>query len=450
MSLKNDPIGTAPAKTTMTYRLYIALVIPFIISTMTTPLLGAVDTALVGHLPNPAFIGGVAVGAIIFNTMYWLFGFLRVSTTGFTAQALNDPDKQRSALLRPLAMALVIGVVFIILQGPIFNAAIELIQPEQSVIVYADRYFTVLIWGAPFTLINYVVLGWLMGFAKTRAVILIQVFINLLNIILSIIFVWGFGLEVAGVATATLIAQISSTLMGFVLVKRYLPSSTENLNIRALLSPRAMKQILAVNADLMIRTVCLLAMTNHFIATGASFGTEVLAANAVLFQVQYIMAYAFDGFANASSVFSGKALGERNLPLYRRVLTYTLASSLAVSLLISAIWLAADSQIIALFTNQSEIIALCRQYSVWLTLFPICAALGLLFYGVFSGITYTAPIRNSMILSLLVWFISWFILVPAYGNDGLWAAFLLFSLGRSLFLLPWLPASVRRLQNQRG
>lgn len=446
MSLQRDGRAVSQGGTAITYRIYLALVIPFIISTMTTPLLGAVDTALVGHLPDPAYIGGVAVGAVIFNTLYWLFGFLRVSTTGFTAQALNDVDKQRSALLRPLVVAVFIGFCFILLQAPLFNAAISIIQPEQSVVAYAGQYFFILIWGAPFTLVNYVVLGWLMGFAKTKAVIVIQLFINLLNIVLSVIFVWGFKLDVVGVAMATLIAQIFSTVMGFTLVKRYISLPKSGFNLKTLLTPQAVKEIMVVNGDLMIRTVCLLAMTNHFIATGVSFGTEVLAANAVLFQVQYLMAYGFDGFANASSVFSGKALGERNGFLFRRVIRYTLFSSLFVSLGIMLLWVVGDTQIIALFTNQENIIELCLQYKIWLTLFPICAALGLLFYGVFCGITFTGPVRNSMILSLAVWFISWRLLVPIYGNDGLWISFLLFSLGRSVFLLPWLKAAVRRVE----
>ncbi|MCW2479640.1 MATE family efflux transporter [Candidatus Symbiopectobacterium sp. NZEC135] len=437
----------APALARVSYVSYLALVFPFVISTLTTPLLGAVDTALVGHLPDPAFIGGVAIGAVIFSTLYWLFGFLRVSTTGFTAQALDDPRLLTSALFRPLLMAVVIGLAFVALQYPIFSASMALLKPDAAVRQHAHDFFFILIWGAPFTLVNYVCLGWLMGRLKTRAVLLNQIGINVLNMVLALWFVRGLEWGVPGIAGATLIAQISGTLLGLRLIHRYLTPNKAAMSPSALLSWREFKAIMMVNGDLMLRTVCLLVVTNHFVATGASFGTEMLAANAVLFQIHYLMAYLFDGFANASSVFSGRARGANDADHFRQTLRYSALSTLWMSGLLALLWAWQGDSVIGWFTHQGEIVALCQRYSLWLMVFPLCGAAGIIFYGVFTGITYTAPVRNSMLLALMAWFVAWYFLVPVYGNHGLWLAYLAFSLGRSGFLLLWLPGASRRLSH---
>lgn len=429
----------------VSYATYLALVFPFVISTLTTPLLGAVDTALVGHLPDPAYIGGVAVGAVIFSTLYWLFGFLRVSTTGFTAQALDDPKQLTSALFRPLLMAVAIGVLFVALQQPIFAASMALLKPDAAVRQHAQDYFFILIWGAPFTLINYVCLGWLMGRLKTRAVLLNQIGINVINMVLAIGFVRVMGWGVPGIASATLIAQITGSLLGWRLIRRYMTPDSAAMSIAALLSWREFKAIMMVNGDLMLRTVCLLVVTNHFVAVGASFGTETLAANAVLFQIHYLMAYLFDGFANASSVFSGRARGAGDSEQFRRTLRYSALSCLWMALVLALLWHWQGDAVIGLFTHQPDIVARCTRYGVWLMLFPLCGAAGIIFYGVFTGMTLTGPVRNSMLLALLAWFIAWYLLVPAYGNHGLWLAYLAFSLGRSGFLLLWLPQARRRI-----
>lgn len=420
---------------------YIKLVIPFILSTITTPLLGVVDTALVGHLPNPAFIAGIAIGTVIFNTIYWLFGFLRVSTTGFAAQALDNCLLLRSSFIRPLFIAIFLGLAFIIFQKLIFVASMHIIKPNQDVQHYADIYFSILIWGAPFVLINYVLVGWLMGISKIKAVLFLQVFINLLNILMAVIFVWCFHWDIKGVAFATLIAQICCTLVGIWFTCRYLPKSEQKVDLRSILSWQSLKGVILVNTNLMIRTICLLIVTNHFISIGSTFNTEVLAANAILFQVHYMMAYLFDGFANASSVFSGRAKGNKNIHLYNQTLRWSLQACIICPIILIAIWLTFDTTIIKLLTNQTNIITLSLQYQYWLIIFPIVASGGLIYYGVFSGISYTTSIRDSMLLALLVWFVAQYIAVPIWGNQGLWLAYNLFSFGRSIFLIIWIKKS---------
>lgn len=434
-------IRQSPPQKTYTIKNYLTLVFPFIIATITTPLLGVVDTALVGHLPNPAFIAGIAVGAVIFNTLYWLFGFLRVSTTGFAAQALNDPLLLRTSLFRPLFLALILGISFIILQQPIFNLAMAIIKPNNEVKYYAESYFTILIFGAPFVLINYVFVGWLMGMAKVKAVLFLQLLINLLNIVMAATFVWGFGWQVKGVAIATLNAQIICTLLGVWFIYCYLPKTDKKTDLKTILSWHSLKGVILINSNLMIRTICLLIVTNHFISIGASFNTETLAANAVLFQVHYLMAYLFDGFANASSVFSGKAKGAKDIELYNATLRWSLQACIICPIILVLFWYFFDSTIIKLLTNQQNIIELCLQFQFWLIIFPVVVAGGLIYYGVFTGISYTSSIRDSMILSVLVWLLAQYIFIPLWENNGLWLAYILFSLARTLFLLIWIPHS---------
>lgn len=434
----------------VSYKGYLILVFPLALSTLTVPLLGAVDTALIGHLNDPSFIAGVAISVVIFNTIYWLFGFLRVSTTGFVAQALCDCKRLHEELWRPMILAVITGVLFVILQSPIFEAAMKFYNPSARVKHSAEQYYRILIWGAPLMLINYVLLGYLMGRAKAKAILLIQVLVNLLNIILAFCFVLGVGLGVKGVASATLIAQSTSVLLSAYAVNKNLPKINSGITLSQLFSWKELKKMIFVNGDLMIRTLCLLLVTNQFIASGSHLGTDILAANSVLFQIHYIMAYIFDGFANAASIYSGRAQGEKNLCLYKDILRYAFISCLAASFILTAIWFVADDSIIALFTTQTTIVVLCHQYGFWLLAFPILGSAGLVYYGIFAGSSNTAPIRNSMLLSLGTWYLSWYYLLPYLGNNGLWLSYILFCIGRSLFLIIYIPSAKKRVCRKAG
>lgn len=437
---------SAPDRPPLRYHQYLMLVFPFILSTLTTPLLGAVDTALMGHFADPALIGGVAVGVVIFNTLYWLFGFLRVSTTAWSAQALNDPDALLMALLRPLVVAAALGGLFIVLQVPLFRAAMLVLSPSEAVRQFASDYFFILIWGAPFTLINYVLLGWLMGKRLTRSVLFNQVMINIINIVIAVLLVKGLAAGVKGVACATLIAQIAGTLLGARLVLRTRLLSVSPGGLQAVFNGPAFRQMFLVNSDLMVRTVCLLMVTNQFVARGAAQGNDVLAANMILFQIHYLICYLFDGFANASSVFSGQARGAHDRALLKQTLRCSALSCIWVPLVISVVWFYYDAHIIGLFTRQAAVIAISLDYALWLTVFPLCAAVGLVFYGIFTGITWTRPVRNSMLLSLLLWLIAINSLMSDYGNSGLWLSYMLFSAGRSIFLLLWVPGMLNTIR----
>ncbi|SHK17035.1 multidrug resistance protein, MATE family [Geosporobacter subterraneus DSM 17957] len=420
----------------MNYKEYLALAIPFIISTVTQPLLGAVDTAVIGRLDHPSYIGGVAIGAVIFNTLYWLFGFLRVSTSGFSAQSLGSQQEEDRyyAYFRPVLIALIVSSIFIALQGFIRNGAMYIYNPEPDVMMHAVTYFKILIWGVPFVLIGYVNLGWLMGRKYVKETLFLQVSTNVLNIILDIVFVIFLRMGVAGVAYATLISQLYGFAVGNYIIFTKISIHKILAYQEGLFDKTAMKKIMGVNADLMIRTVCLLTMTNMFIAKGTELGTVVLAANAVLYQIQYIISYIFEGLANASSIFAGKCVGENNIEEYRAVLSISNLCTAALSIMLAAAVVFFKDPMISVFTNLEEVVSLCEEHVMWLVVFPLVIGIGMVYYGIFTGSTYTAPIRNSMMISLAVFAAVYFTAIPQYKNHGLWLAFILFSLTRSVVL----------------
>ncbi|OLS37867.1 MATE family efflux transporter [Bacillus sp. MRMR6] len=431
----------------MNHKTYLALALPLIFSTITTPLLGAVDTAVVGHMPDSSYIAAVAVGTIIFNTMYWLFGFLRVSTSGFAAQAHGAMDKEGEtlAITRPLLMAIIIGICLIALQWPISHLFMPLLSPDAQVQSLASEYVQIRFWGAPFALLNYVLLGWLMGMSMIKVSLLLQIFMNCLNIVLDLLFVFGFSWGVSGVAAATLLSEILAFFVGMVLVWRKLPLHTGQLSFSKIIDTSSLKRMMNVNKDLFIRTLCLLTVFNLFTAKGASFGTETLAANAILIQIHYIMAYFFDGFANASSILTGRAIGAKDRGLYQQTLRLSCQWALYSSFVIASIYFLFNDHILRLFTKMPEIIEIAHQYEIWIIVFPFAICFGIVLYGVFTGATEAAPIRNSMLLSLSVYLAGHYLIVPTAGNHGLWLSFILFSAGRSIFLALFVPLLTRKL-----
>jgi MATE family multidrug resistance protein len=419
---------------------------------MTTPLLGAVDTAVVGQLSAPAYIAGVAVGTLIFNTLYWVFGFLRVSTSAFAAQAngASDPDQGVLALSRPFLLALIVGMLFILLQWPIEHAALLVISPDADVSRFAVEYFRIRIWGAPFILMNYVILGWLMGMAKIKESLCLQILTNVLNMLLAILFVHVFSFDVQGVATATLIAEVTAFILGLFIILKVSPFKWKMPSIQALIDTNSTKRMFNVNKDLFIRTICLLVVINMFTAKGASFGTEFLAANAVLFQIHYIMAYFFDGFANASSILVGKAVGSNDKELFKKTLTLSRQWSIITAVIIASLYALFQKQVVGLFTNLPDVIELSLTYGVWLIIYPFVACFGLVLYGVFTGATEIAPVRNSMIYAMVVYIIIQITATPIWHNHGLWLAFIIYTIGRSGFLVMYTPRLNKKLVELKG
>lgn len=434
-------VPTLEIRNSCSHKEYLYLAIPLVISGISTPLLGAVDTAVVGRLPDPVSIGGVAIGAVIFNTMYWLLGFLRVSTSGFTSQAegLKDQKEVLLSFFRPMTMAVFFGVLFLIFQAPILQISLNLIGGSEAVSDIAASYFSIRIWGAPFVLLSYVMIGWLIGKGNVRLALATQILMNVLNIVLDFIFVLGLGMGVVGVAFATLISEVTAVLFGAIVIFRAIRTDLKDICLGMLAELEPLKRMFKVNRDLFLRTVCLLAMTIIFTSKGASMGEVILAANAILLQIHYIIAYLFGGFANASSILVGRSIGSKNRLLYKRAFYLSAQWGFSSAILLSLVILFWGQEAVALFTTIREVQVAANDQLIWMVIFPILGFWGLQLEGIFSGATQAGQIRDSILLALLLFLPVIWLTAPVLGNTGMWLSFILFSSARSFFLSLFIP-----------
>ena len=426
----------------LTYKEYLKVTIPFMLSTATQPLLGAVNTAVMGHMSEAFYIAAVSLGVILFNNIYWLFGFLRVSTTSFSAQALGSESAKDKflALARPLLIAIVISLIFLIIYPWIFKYYALLMKPESQVVELMKNYCDIIIWGAPFVLINYVTLGWLMGQMIIRYTMFMQISMNVLNIILSIVFVFIMDMNIQGVAYASLIAQIYGCMVGFIVIYKRGNLTIRNEYIQSLKTLQPFLGMMKVNVDLMFRTVCLLTINNLFAIAGASMGTVTLASNAIILEIIFIVVYFIDGMANGVSVFSGKAKGYKDINLLNSVLKISLRCLSVFIIFISVIMYITKSYFINMMTDLAIVANYANDYSIYLILHPICACVGLLLYGMYTGIGNTASIRNMMFIAVIFFYICQKILMSYLGNDGIWLTYNLTYLLESIILILYLPS----------
>ena len=429
-------------KENISHKTYISMMIPFMLSTVTQPLLGAADIAIAGHLSNEKYIAGISIGTLIFNTIYWIFGFLRVSTTGFSAQSMGKKKEASTIFFRPIFIALIISMIFLITQKYIFQSSIGFISPDKEVAEAAGEYFYILIWGAPFVLINYVLLGWLMGQGNIKASMIMQITGNLLNIGLDFLFVLVFHQEIGGIAYATLISQVVSTLIGLYYIIPY--GYIKNINMKEIFDKKEIIKIMSVNKDLMLRTFCLLVHNNIFMAASSSLGSTILSANAVLFQLLSIISYLFDGIANTSSVFAGRASGEKNINMMKDIWKKTLQWGLVMVVILTGVYLIFSGKLLGVFTDLPEVLALAEKYSFWVTLYPLLAFGGLTFYGVFTGSSVTLPILYSTAGALIGFLFSWKFIIPIFENNGIWISLLVFYFLRTVFLVPFLNSIIKK------
>ena len=409
---------------------------PVILSNISVPLLGAVDTAVVGHLPGPHFLGAVAVGALIFNVIYHGCNFLRMGTTGLTAQALGarDPDEVRAWLERAGLLALVIGAFLIAVQAPVLWASLEVVNPGPEVRPLTDAYFSIRIWGAPMALLNFALLGWFFGIQNTRAALATQIFMNGVNIVLDLWFVIGLGWGVEGVAWATLISEVSAVGLGLVLVGRNLRRIGGHWHPERAFDGARLRRMVQVNGDILIRSLCLQAAFVIVTAIGARMGDTILAANAILLNFQMFSAYALDGFANAAEALTGEAVGAKNRSRFRAAVKATSLWALVFSACFTLVYLALGTVFVDILTGVLEVRETSRQYLLWAQLLPLVSVWSFQLDGIFIGSTWTAEMRNGMAASLAVFIAVLFVTVPGMGNHGLWFAFVLFMATRGLTL----------------
>ena len=424
---------------TITHRSVWALALPMILSGIATPLHGLVDTAVVGHLPDARYLGGVAVGAMLVQFVFWMFGFLRMATTGFAAQALGreDNDALRAVLGRALLVGLGMAAIILLLQAPLVGFALTLVGAGAEVTPEAQTYVDIRIWAAPAALANYAFIGWFIGMHRTRAVLVLVLVMNLANILLDLVLVVGFDYRTGGVALASLIAEYLGLLVAAGLAWRILRVRPGRWQWGIVLDRAALLAMFRVNRDIFLRTLGLLFAFAFFTAQGARLGELTVAANAVLMNFQSFMAYALDGFAHAAEALIGRAVGQRDRAAFRRAVRVAGLWSFVAAGLFALAYLLAGPAVIRGLTDLPEVRAAAIEYLPWLVVTPLVSVWAFLLDGVFIGATRAREMRNAMLGSVfLIYLPSWYLLRP-FDNHGLWLALLLFLAARG-FTLYWI------------
>ena len=419
---------------------------PVILSNSSVPLLGAVDTAVVGHLPDPHYIGSVAIGAMIFSFLYWGFGFLRMGTTGFIAQAMgeDDGDEVRAILARAMITALVLGALALLLHRIVIGFALDLVEASAEVEAGAGEYFSVRIWGAPSVLANYALMGFFIGVRNTRAALIVQIFMNALNIALDLLFVMGFGWGVEGVAAATAISETAALLLGLYLAARELRRISGTWQRDAILAVPKMLRLLSVNFDIFIRTILLISAFAYFTAEAAREGDITLAAIAVLMNFVHFISYGLDGFAFAAEGMVGTAIGAKKVNRLREIVLVTGFWALIVAGLYALVYLVFGPILINLLTGIEEVRARANEFLPWLVAMPLVAIWSYQIDGIFIGAVQSKEMRNGMIIAFLAYIACMKIFGDLWGAHGLWAALMVFMALRALTLAALYPRVERR------
>ncbi len=429
------------------------LALPSVVTNITVPLLGLVDTTIVGHMGRAEYIGAVAIGTTIFNMVYWLFAFLRMGTTGIVSQAYGAGNEQavREGLLRSLFLSLAISVSLLLSQIPLLRFALWLMQPATEVSHYASHYFSVCIWGAPAMLASYALTGWFIGMQDTKTPMFMAILQNLLNIFSTLLFVFVFDLGVRGVALGTVVGLYGGCIYALRNEKLRMKNEESNFHIStlhpsSLTSGRVPSRLgiarmssalhslfrhfthqpslFTLHSSLFLRTLCLVAVTVYFTTAGSRMGTITLDANALLMQFFIVYSYFTDGLANAAEALSGECVGRQD----RAGLLLTVRSlflwGLGLALVFMLVYATCGSWFLSLLTNQQEVADFARTYLPWVVAIPIVALAAFIWDGIYIGMTLTSRMFLSMLVSAIVFFVLWFALGSSYGNHALWLSFL--------------------------
>jgi MATE family multidrug resistance protein len=425
--------GTSQAqRPEISHRRMLALALPMTLSHVTTPLLGLVDATVIGRLGEAHLLGAVALGAVIFDFVFWSFGSLRMATAGLTAQATGAGNRHEVdlTLARALLVAGLTGLLLIVLQWPIAAIAFSMAGASQAVTDALSTYFFIRIWSAPFTLANYVILGSTLGRGRTDLGLVLQVAINVINIVLTMALVLGFGLGIAGAAIGTALAEVLGAGLG-ILVLRRLGSNPFAVTWQEVLDRAAMLQTLAMNRDIMIRNVALILAFSIFSALGARSGDVTLAANAVLYNMFLIGGYFLDGFATAAETLCGQSIGARDERGFRRAIRLSLGWSLGFGLAVSAIFLIGGGLFIDFVSTNPDVRSYAREYLVFAALTPFFGAAAFAFDGIYTGATWTKSMRDLMVVAFLAYG-AVLLAAGSVGNTALWIALLVFLSARGI------------------
>ncbi len=415
----------------ITHRRVLRIALPIVLSNATVPLLGAVDTGVIGQMGQAAPIGAVGVGAVMLAAIYWIFGFLRMGTSGLVAQShgAKDPAETGAILMRALMIGVAGGLIFVLLQAPVFRAAFALAPASAEVEALTRDYLAIRIWGAPATIALYAVTGWLIAVERTRSVLMLQLWMNGLNIGLDFLFVLGFGWGIEGVAVATLIAEWTGLALGLWLCRPAFAGGQWRDWARVFDRAR-IARMMKVNGDIMIRSVILQASFTTFVFLGARYGDVTLAANQVLLQFLEITAYGLDGFAFAAESLVGQAVGARSVASVRRASVVTSQWGIGGAFALGLTFWVAGPMLIDLMTTEPNVRVTARGLLPWVVVAPVIGIASWMFDGIFIGATLSREMRNAMIVSVAVYIGALLILPALFGNHGLWAALMVLNMAR--------------------
>ncbi len=425
----------------------LAIALPIMVSNATVPLIGFADAAVIGQLGEAYLLGAVAMAATVFNFLYYVFGFLRMGTTGLTAQAVGARDRVDifGTLARAVILAVAIGACLVLLQTPIKHAALWLLGASDRVASHAGTYIAIRIWAAPAGLTNFALLGWFIGLGRATIAFYLQLFLNGLNISLALLFVLYMEWGVAGVALAAMTAEIIAAGVGLLVAREELRRRNAWASFYAISQFKSVSRFFAVSRDILIRTACLQIAIGFFVSQGARAGDVTLATNAVLFNIVMITIYMIDGFAYAAETLVGQAVGAKRKDQYRVAIRLSTKWALVTSAVLSLLLWATGSLIIDFMTTSEDVRSAARTYLVWAALIPINAVWCFQLDGIFIGATATATMRNMMLIALAIYFAACAIFIPLVANHGLWIGLHILFLARGLTLGWCLPGLGRRL-----
>ncbi|PKU23853.1 MATE family efflux transporter [Telmatospirillum siberiense] len=423
------------------HRRVLKLAVPIIAANLTQPMLSTVDTAIAGHLSGAASLGGAALGGLFFNIVFWGLGFLRMSTTGLVATAYGAQDQTalRDHLLRALILAVCAGAVLLAVKGPLTATAVRLFGGGAVVSEAASGYIAARLWSVPLTLANFVILGYLLGCQRTGLALLVQGVINAVNVILAVGLVYGLNLDLVGLGSATALADTAGFVAGVAILWRLRAENLPTLRWRRLLAFSALRRLMAANADIFLRTLCLIVCFTWFTHAGSRQGDVILAANAVLLTLQTVMAYLLDGFAQAGEALVGAAIGAGERTSYRRVIRVSTQWAVLTAGLFSLVYALAGSLIVRGLTDNAPVRQAAIAFLPWAVASPLVSVWSFQLDGFFIGATRTRDMRNGMMFAMLSFLLAASSLPEMFGNHGLWASFLIFMVARAAALWLFLP-----------
>ena len=429
----------------ISHRSVLTIAVPIMLSNVTEPLIGVVNTTVIGQLPEAHYIGAIAIGSLIFSFLFWGFGFLRLSTGGLSAQAVGAGDSAEvtAVLWRALAIAVTVGLCLIIASPIIEKVSFDLMGGSPEMRAQGEIYFRYRILSAPFALTNFCILGWFIGQGRAAIAFVVQIFLNVVNMTLGAWFVLSLGMTADGVGLSALIAEIAAVLLGGILIWRSIDRMKARTTWAQVWNREKILRTLSANGDIMIRTLCLVFAFTWFTARGARAGDITIAANSVLLHFFEVAAYLIDGFAYASEALVGQSVGAKNRDRFRHAIKLTTLWALVVGAICSAIIWFAGPWFIDLMTVNPEVRNTARHFLFWSALTPLLGTICFQFDGIFTGAMATRDMRNMMVLSLMIYLVAWWFLERNFGNHGLWAALSVFFIARGVTYAMRMPALAR-------